>query len=204
VIGPLPPLVVVTDGQRTSGRSLTAVIAAAIDGGTRAVLLREKHLACAARAALAVELQAILDPVGGLLIVASDPTIPAGGVHLAAADPFPEAAVALVGRSCHNTAELRHAAAQGCSYATLSPIFSSPSKPGYGPALTPAALRDTPLPTWALGGVDATNAADCCQGGAAGVAVMGAIMRARDPASVAAQILEALATAGSVGARQDP
>ncbi len=26
---------------------------------------------------------------------------------------------------------------QGCTYATLSPVFASPSKPGYGPPLGP-------------------------------------------------------------------
>ena len=191
-MGRLPALLVVTDGQRTAGRSLPAVIAAAVEGGARAVLLREKHLSKAARRELAVLLAAILAPVGGTLVVASDPTIPADGIHLAAADPFPEWGPRLIGRSCHSRADTERAAAQGCAYATLSPIFPSPSKPGYGPALTPSALADPPLPTWALGGVDASNAGRCIALGAAGVAVMGAIMAAPDPASTTSAILEAI------------
>jgi thiamine-phosphate pyrophosphorylase len=124
---------------------------------------------------------------------------------LAAADPFPEPfpepfrepfrepGPGLIGRSCHDRADTERAAGQGCTYATLSPIFPTPSKPGYGPALTPSALEDPPLPIWALGGVDATNAGRCLAHGATGVAVMGAIMRAADPASATAAILEALA-----------
>ena len=50
------------------------------------------------------------------------------------------------------------AAGEGCDYATLSPIFVSASKPGYGPALGVGALRDAPLPVYALGGVDPSNA----------------------------------------------
>jgi len=193
VIGRLPSLIVVTDGQRTSGRSLPAVIAGAVEGGARAVLLREKHLSQATRSDLAASISAILAPVGGILIVASDPAIPADGVHLAGGDPFPEGWPALIGRSCHSRADTERAAAQGCTYATLSPVFASPSKPGYGPALTPSAFADLPLPTWALGGIDATNACRCIAMGASGVAVMGAIMRANDPAAATAAIVGALA-----------
>jgi thiamine-phosphate diphosphorylase len=197
VTAPLPPLLVVTDGQGTNGRPLVAVVAAAVAGGARAVLLREKHLDRAARADLAAQLCGLLEPVAGQLLVASDPTIAADGVHLAAADAVPAPRPALVGRSCHSPADVRQAAGEGCDYALLSPVYLTASKPGYGPALTPAAFGDLPLPTWALGGVDATNAATCRAGGAAGVAVMGAIMRAPDPAATAAAILGALREAAA-------
>jgi thiamine-phosphate diphosphorylase len=186
-------LIVVTDGVATGERRLVAVVAAALEGGARAVLLREKHLGRPARAALADELRVMLAAVGGLLLVASDPSIPADGVHLAAGDAAPAATTALVGRSCHNRADVERAGAEGCDYATLSPIFASSSKPGYGPPLGPGALASLPVATWALGGVDATNAGACLAGGAAGVAVMGAIMRAVDPAAATAAIVDALA-----------
>jgi thiamine-phosphate pyrophosphorylase len=197
VTGPLPSLLVVTDGQRTLGRPLVEVVTAAVEGGARAVLLREKHLSRLERTELARRLEAVLHPVGGILVVASDATIRAGGVHLAAPDPFPEPGSRtdggrLVGRSCHHRVDVQQAATEGCVYATLSPIFPSPSKPGYGPALTPASLRDLALPTWALGGVNATNAGECIAQGAAGAAVMGAVMTAADPATAAAAILSAM------------
>jgi len=161
------------------------------------VLLREKHLPREVRADLARSLYARLEAVGGLLLVGSDPTLAAHGVHLAAADPVPNGNPRWYGRSCHSRDDVTRAVAEGCSYATLSPVFVSVSKPGYGPALTMAALAALPLPTWALGGVDASNASDCLANGASGVAVMGAIMRATDPAAVTADILNAIGAAVS-------
>ncbi|HET9692297.1 MAG TPA: thiamine phosphate synthase [Acidimicrobiales bacterium] len=184
-----------TDAGATGGRPLAGVVAAAVEGGARAVVLREKHLPRDERAALAVTLAGLLRPVGGVVLVASDPTIRADGVHLAAADPFPPSATGLVGRSCHSAADVARAAAEGCAYATLSPIFPTVSKPGYGPALGPAVLADHPLPVWALGGVDASSAGACLRAGAAGVAVMGTVMRADDPAAVVAELCAAVASA---------
>jgi thiamine-phosphate diphosphorylase len=199
---PLARLLLVTDGSATGGRPLVGVVAAAVDGGVRAVLLRERHLPPSTRAALATALRELLGGVGGLLIVASDAGILADGVHLASGGPMPagwgrpagQPAPAgwgrpvLVGRSCHSAAEVARAAEEGCDYATLSPIFPSASKPGYGPPLGVASLRGHPIPVWALGGVDAANAASCVEAGAAGVAVMGAFMRAADPAVLAQRL----------------
>ena len=58
----------------------------------------------------------------------------------------------------------------------------------------PDALRDAPLPVFALGGVDGSNARRCVAAGACGVAVMGTVMRADDPAAVVAGLVDALAT----------
>jgi len=161
-----------------AGRSLLDVVRAAVEGGATHVVLREKDLPSVERAALAAELRAFV-PV---LLIASDPTIAADGVHLAGADPLPSDRPDVVGRSCHSREDLVQAAAEGCDYATLSPIFESPSKPGHGPALGVRALRAAPLPVYALGGMDPTNARSCIDAGATGVAVMGYVMRADDPA----------------------
>lgn len=184
------PLVVLTDGGARPDRPLVETVAAAVAGGARAVVLREKHRTRAERADLVDRLAPLLHDAGGVLIVASDPTLRGDGVHLAAADPLPGGAN-LTGRSCHSTDEVAAAAREGCSYATLSPILPSTSKPGYGPALGPAVLADLPLPTWALGGIDAGTVAACRRAGAAGVAVMGAVMRADDPAASVRALLDA-------------
>jgi thiamine-phosphate diphosphorylase len=190
-------LLLLTDRTQTPGRPLVEVVGDAVAGGARAVLLREKDLPPAARAALAATLAAVLRPVAGTLLVASSGAAAADGVHLAADDPFPTPRAALVGRSCHRVVELANAAAEGCSYATLSPIFASASKPGYGPTLGESALGDPPLPVYALGGVTASNAGRCLAAGAAGVAVMGAVMRADDPARVVAELLDAISAGAS-------
>ncbi len=88
--------------------------------------------------------------------------------------------------------EVRAAAAEGAVWATLSPYAETASKPGYGPALGPGAFAEDDLPVFALGGIDAGNAAEARLAGAYGVAVMGAVMRAHDPAGVVRDLLAAV------------
>src|SRR5262249_61276395 len=151
--------------------------------GAGSTVLGEKDPPDEERAALAARLYAVLAPVGGRLSLAGRTAGP-DGQHLAAADPWPAAPRGIVGRSCHNAAELAVAAAEGAAYATLSPVFASASKPGYGPPLGLTRLAElcagARLPVYALGGVEtAEHAARCRGAGAAGVAMMGAVMRAR-------------------------
>jgi len=72
----------------------------------------------------------------------------------------------------------------GADYVTVSPVFLTVSKPGYGPALGTDGLARIVArvagPVIALGGVTAANAASCRAAGAQGVAVMGEVMRAAD------------------------
>jgi len=182
----LPRLLVLTDRTQAAG-PLVSTVAAAVDAGARAVVLREKDLPDAERDELAAELAAVLAPVGGLLVRAGPAGAPA--VHLAAADPLPDPRPDLVGRSCHSAAELARAQAEGCDWVMLSPVYPTSSKPGYGPALGPAglaALVRPGLPTFALGGVQPHDVAACRAAGAYGVAVMGPVMR--DPRLVAAYL----------------
>ena len=178
-------LLVLTDRMQTDGRPLVDVVRAAVAGGADCVVLREKDLSRAERDSLADELRTFVPT----LLIASDPTIASDGVHLAAEDALPAVRPGLVGRSCHSAADLAAAAAEGCDYATLSPIFVSESKPGYGPALGVDPLRASPLPVYALGGVDPANARACVAAGAVGVAVMGYAMRAADPAIAVKELL---------------
>ena len=115
------------------------------------------------------------------------------GRHLAARERGPVlAGTTLRGsRSRHGTEEVRRAARQGADYVTLSPIYPTRSKPGYGPALGTTVLTEaTPVPVYALGGI-ATPARvhHCLRAGAAGVAVMGVVMRATRPGRVVSRLL---------------
>jgi thiamine-phosphate pyrophosphorylase len=174
----LPRLLVLTDRSQCP-TSLLDSVAAAVDAGARAVVLREKDLAEEERNRLAEGLRGLLEPVGGLLIRAGTG---AAAVHLAARQPFPAVRPPLVGRSCHDPGELARARAERCDYVTVSPVYPTASKPGYGPALGPAGLAslvaDAPAPlVYALGGVQPQHVHDCLAAGAHGVAVMGTVMR---------------------------
>ena len=185
----LPPLLVLTDRSQCAG-PLVDTVAAVVDGGARAIVLREKDLPADERDHLAEQLRALLDPVGGVLVRAGAAgSAGADAVHLAANDPFPQPRPVLVGRSCHSVDELGRAGAEGCDYVMLSPVFPTASKPGYGPPLGLAGLaRLTALapPAYALGGIRPADVPGCLAAGARGIAVMGPVMR--DPRIVPAYL----------------
>ena len=185
----LPRLLVLTDRVQCAG-PLEETVAAVVAAGARAVVLREKDLPDAERDRLAARLDQLLGPVGGVVVRAGAAgSTGAGAVHLSATDPVPSPRPALVGRSCHSERELARARAEGCDYAFLSPVFPTPSKPGYGPALGVAglaALVAAGPPVYALGGVRPEHVGDCLAAGAAGIAVMGPVMR--DPALTGAYL----------------
>jgi thiamine-phosphate pyrophosphorylase len=188
-------VVVVTDRRQAVAPLLEQVVAA-VAGGARWVLLREKDLPTRERAALADRLREALAPYGARLIVAGPDPLGGDAVHLAGADPVPALDEGvLVGRSCHGPADLDRLTVE--HYVTVSPVFASASKPGYGPPLGPDGLaglcRRTHRPVLALGGVETPQrAAACVAAGAVGVAVMGAVMRASDPAAVVAGLCRAV------------
>ncbi|WP_307788408.1 thiamine phosphate synthase [Micromonospora ureilytica] len=185
----MPSGVVVLTDRLAASRGLERVIAGAMAGGVRWVVLREKDLPRAERAALAAALRAILADVGGTLVVAGPDPLGGDAVHLPAAGPYPPPTHRLVGRSCHDEAELNRLTTE--HYATISPIWPTRTKPGYGPPLGVAGLaslvRASPVPLLALGGVETPDQVTACvKAGAVGVAVLGALMRAKDPTETAA------------------
>ena len=209
--GGLPsPLLVVTD-RHGAGRPLAATVAAILDAGARWVWLRDRDLDAHDRRILARDLLALVQAVGGRLVIGGDPGLAAAlgadGVHLTGgATPADIARArsdlgsdALVGVSAHAPAEVEAAARAGADYATLSPIHATASKPGYGPALGLGGLTAAcrfGIPVIALGGIGPAQAAACGAAGATGVAVMGGLMRAAEPAAATRAYLAALRSAG--------
>ncbi|PYC72702.1 thiamine phosphate synthase [Micromonospora arborensis] len=187
-------VVVLTDRRLVGADGLERVVAGAVAGGVRWVVLREKDLPRAERAALAAGLRAILADVGGTLIVAGPDPLGGDAVHLPAAGPYPPPRLPLVGRSCHDQTELNRLTTE--HYATVSPVHLTRTKPGYGPPLGTEGLRRltevSRVPTLALGGVETPEQVTACvQAGAVGVAVLGALMRAQDPTETAATLTSA-------------
>jgi thiamine-phosphate pyrophosphorylase len=167
-------LVLFTD-RLQAHRPLDEVVNRAVDGGARLVVLGEQDLPERERRDLADRLRVMLDGVKGRLVLAED---------------------AAAFRKCHNLDDLVAAAGAQVGFATLSPIYPTRSKPGYGPPLGLAALarmaQVVRLPVYALGGVDSPQRVrDCLDEGASGVAVMGAVMRAEDPARFVKELMTA-------------
>lgn len=191
---PTPPVLVITD-RTQAARPLVEIAETLFAGGLRWLSLRDKDLPHVARLALARDLVALGKPYGATVTVHGDIGLAhasgAAGVHLGRHGK-PAAArerlgpSALIGVSAHDLASAQ--AAIGADYITLSPVFLTQSKPGYGPALglgrLAAIAAAVTIPVIALGGVDMAGMATCRQAGATGVALMGLAMHSPDEVAV--------------------
>lgn len=198
---PDPPLLLITD-RRQARRPLLEVVRGALDGGCRWISVRGKDLPPPEQVAVARSIKDLAAPFEALVTLHGHPALAleAGvdGAHLASRSDVASARAVLgpdrwLSVSTHAEDDIEAAAAGGADAVTLSPVFASASKPGYGPAIGIERLAEvaahSPLPIIALGGVDdAARARACLDAGAAGIAVMGAIMRAADPAAAIAAL----------------
>jgi len=169
---------------------------AAAEGGATVVQLRRKGAATeelveAGRGFGDLEATFVVnDDVEAALRLGAD------GVHLGRGDLGAERAVAaglLLGASAATVEEARAGEALGAAYVGAGPVWATPSKPDADPPIgldgLAAICAAVSVPVVAIGGVDASNAADCIRAGAAGVAVVRA---ARDAAAVLAAVDAAL------------
>ncbi len=106
----------------------------------------------------------------------------ADGVHLGRADEGADHALEqglLLGLSASTVEEAAGAEVRGGDYIGAGPIWETPSKPDADPPIGLPGLAEicsaVAIPVVAIGGIDASNAADCLRVGAAGVAVIRAV-----------------------------
>jgi thiamine-phosphate pyrophosphorylase len=183
------------------------VARAAFAGGCRWFSLREKDLPTEDRRALLAALVEVGHRFDAVVTAHEDidAVVASGadGVHLpGGVDPGAARARlprGLIGASAHSAAEAVLRLCAGADYVTVSPIFLTASKPGYGPALgldglARAAAATAPGTLLALGGVTTKNAALCRAAGAAGIAVMGEVMRADNPRVAVEALIGAFCT----------
>ena len=136
------------------------------------------------------------DRVGVALAAGAD------GVHVGA-DDLPVAAArrilgpaAILGATARTPEAGRRAVADGASYLGVGPAYSTSTKDGLpapiGPAGIGAVAAAVDVPVIAIGGVTVDRVAPLRRVGASGVAVVGALSGAPDPASAAAAFVAAL------------
>jgi thiamine-phosphate pyrophosphorylase len=190
---PDPPLLLVTD-RRQARMPLTEVVRAALEAGCRWVSVREKDLPDDEQITLVRMLLPMAHRHGARLMLHGDAALAqsagADGVHLSAgSDPVAARALLgpgkLVGVSIHTATEAAAIAPGTADYAIAGPAYETASKPGYGPEIGRKGLADLAraarVPLIAIGGLNATRAAEVLAAGMVGIAVMGGVMRASDP-----------------------
>lgn len=197
-------LYLVVGPAQVADPGLVPLVAAAIAGGVTMVQLRDKGSNGPAMAERAQRLLALLRPRGIPLIVNDDPhaAVAAGadGVHVGPFDRPPAEVrrligdTAILGLSITNASQARQADPAMIDYVGLGPVFATSTKPDAARPLgidgLAVAGRLMPVPTVAIGGIDAGNVLDVMRAGADGVAVVLAICAATDPQAAARQLAD--------------
>ena len=199
-------LYLITDRHATT-LPLPQAIRLALQGGVRAVQLREKDLPLRGLLSLAQELRAITKEFGARLFI-NDRVDVAGavnadGIHLGQ-QSMPVDAVRrvvgkdmLIGVSTHNREEARAAEVGGADFITFGPIYETSSKTKYGQPVGINELKtvkcDISIPIFAIGGIKSGNLRLVLGAGAKGVAVISAIFSANDIKKTSGKMLESIA-----------
>lgn len=192
-------LYLITDSGLSRGRNATQIVEAAVRGGVTMVQYREKRASTKQMIQEASELRDICGALHVTFIVNDRVdvalAVDADGVHVGQ-DDMPAALARrllgggrILGVSVENTEQAIRAVSQGADYLGASPVFSTPTKPDTAPPLGIDGLHRiagvVAIPVVAIGGVNTANAATLIGAGAAGVAVVSAIVLADDVESAA-------------------
>lgn len=200
-------LIVVTDAD-CGGRDLVDVVRAALRGGAPAIQLRMKDGAARDMVEMAQALLAETRPAGALLFVNDrvDVAVIAGadGAHVGQ-DDLPVSAARrvsppgfLLGVSAESVELALQAEAEGADYVGVGPVYATGSKGDAGEPIGLGRIAEVSasvrIPVVGIGGIAVGNARAVVESGAAGVAVISAVMRADDPESAVRELLRAIAT----------
>ena len=190
-------LIVVTDAELALPRSVVEVLTDALRAGAPAIQIRAKH----ATARELVELGRAVLPsarASGALFFVNDRldvalALGADGVHLGP-DDIPVAAARraspsgfLIGASADDPEVARRLVADGASYIGCGAVYPTTTKPDAGDVIGLEGLdrvaRAMDVPVVGIGGVTVERSAEVAMHtAAAGVAVVGAVMKAEDVA----------------------
>ena len=194
----------VTDRKQTADRPLVDVVHAALDGGVRAVQLREKDLEAGELYRLAMQMRKVTERYDARLLINDRLdvalAVDADGVHLGQTSFSVVIARRLlgpgklIGVSTHSSVEIT--AATGADFIVFGPVYFTPSKAAYGEPQGLDRLREavtqSSVPVFAIGGINIERIPHVLTAGAYGVAMVSAISAAADPTQAALDLLHQL------------
>jgi thiamine-phosphate pyrophosphorylase len=193
-------------GTQDAPHGLLETVEAALIGGVTAVQLREKGATDREILATAERVRELCLEHGAAFFLNDRLDLAlaaqADGIHLGVDDlPIPAARriagpELTIGFSPESDLGARSARIEGGSYLGVGPIYGTKSKSDAGPAIGLNVLKRrievSGLPVIGIGGISAENASSVIGAGAAGVAVMSAILMASDPQAAARALREAV------------
>ncbi|GIM45051.1 thiamine phosphate synthase [Collibacillus ludicampi] len=196
-LGKALQLYVVTD-ERPNGDELLPIIRSAIEGGATAIQLRRKQELGRRFVELGMAVRKLTREYGVLFFVNDRVDVAllvdADGVHVGQDDISCRDARRilgdrLIGVSADTVEEAIAAERDGADYLGVGAVFPTRSKADAGYTGLDG-LRDivkaVHIPVVAIGGIQASNVAETMRTGAAGVAVVSAVMSAANPKEAAA------------------
>jgi thiamine-phosphate pyrophosphorylase len=188
-------LYLITDRKLFSGQcQMYLALETALEAGVKLVQLREKDLSVRELLDVAGWVRELTREYGARLMINDRVdvalSIEADGVHLGQ-ESMPAYAVRkitgdkfLIGISTHGLDEAVKAEEEGADFITLGPVYKTPSKLRYGDPIGIRTLRKVKtrvsIPVFAIGGIKPAKAKEVRDAGADGVAMISAILAARD------------------------
>lgn len=195
-------LYIITNRKLVKKGTLPEVVETAAKGGAGAIILREKDLDFHELLPIALDVKEKIKDTKCKLIINSNievaREVKAHGIHCSYEYFIKESPKFLgeIGVSIHSLEEAIEAEKMGASYILASPIFETQCKPGAEPrgiAFIKAIKEVVKIPVIALGGISLENGKEVMEAGAQGLAVMSAIMAAKEPYEVAFRFKHILA-----------
>jgi len=195
-------LYLVTDRGLCGPKDLIDVILKALQGGVACVQLREKEVSTRFFVEEAQKIKALMAPFKAPLIINDriDVALAVGadGVHIGQADmPYAVARKlmgkrAIIGLSVETWEDVESAQALDVDYLGVSPVFETPTKTdtkgSWGLEGLSKIKAYSRHPLVAIGGLNASTAADAVRAGADCIAVVSAICSASDPLEAAREL----------------
>jgi len=200
-------LYLITDRKLTRAGHLCAVVEQALDGGVRAIQLREKDLDGKELFKLADKISVLCRRYDAQFFINDRVdvalAVDASGVQLGKTSLPIETARALLGAekligfSSHSVGEALAVQRSGANFLLFGPVLFTPSKAPFGAPQGVEALKElvenVALPVYAIGGINTTSLTVAMSAGVRGVALISAIISAENPTATARMILAKLA-----------
>jgi thiamine-phosphate pyrophosphorylase len=198
---------VISDREVAGERSILDLVRAAIQGGATVIQLREKTATTREMIELGIALHQITYDADVPLIVNDrlDVALAIGaeGLHVGV-DDMPVAmarqlmgADRILGFSPETVQGAEQGERDGADYLGIGDVYGTPSKADAGQPIgldgLARVVEAVSIPVVAIGGITADNAPETIRAGVQGVAVISAVIGARDPEEAARRIVRAVA-----------